>query len=142
AALDDRRPQRGGEVLVAVMTGDVPPPGRDLHPLAEVGVGLVGLEHLDEGVRRGAEVEPVALPGELDLPRVGAAGLALDTEPRAADAEDLVLPAGLVVEDTRLLLPEPDDHRLRLVDDTHLVVVVPAVETVHLDADRPIADLV
>src|SRR5690606_39753908 len=73
---------------------------------------FVGLEHLDEGVRRGAEVEPVALPGELDLPRVGAAGLALDTEPRAADAEDLVLPAGLVVEDTRLLLPRSEERRV------------------------------
>src|SRR5205085_1121002 len=41
-----------------------------------------------------------------------------------------------------LLLPEADDHALLVVDQRGLVVVVPAVEAVHLYADGPVADLV
>ena len=66
---------------------------------------------------------------------------ALDAEPGATEAENLVLLA-VVVEDPGPLFPETDDHRLLLVDDRGLVVIVPAIQTIHLDADGPVTDLV
>src|SRR4029077_13111283 len=63
-----------------------------------------------------------------------------DPEPGAADAEDLVLAAGLVV-DPGLLLPEADHHAGLLVHHGGHVVVVPAVEAGHLGAQRIGADL-
>ncbi len=95
-----------------------------------------------ERVRGRRHVEPVALPGELQLAGVGTVGLPLDAEPRTADAEDLELLAGRSSRMPDFCFQKPTTIPFRSSISDGLVVVVPAVEAVHLDADRPVADLV
>src|SRR5690606_39726328 len=89
--------------------------------------------HLQDDRGGVAEVEPVALPGPLEVPRVA--------EPAATDPRDLVRGAvgPLGVRD---LPPEADDEPLALVDEDLLVRVLPAVEAAHLLTECEVADLV
>ena len=93
----------------------------------------VRLHHLDEQRAGVAEVEPIALPRPFHVPGV--------LEPTAADSCDLV--RGTVgATCVRDLTPQPDHLALALIDDHGLVRVGPAVEAIHLEADRVVPDFV
>ena len=65
--------------------------------------------------------------------------VAVEAEPAAADAVDLVLAAVGLVDD---LLPEADDFALLVVDQDLLVLVHPVLQAFHFQTQRDVADLV
>src|ERR1700733_14047490 len=131
AWLVDRLPDRNGCLSERVVTGQLLAGEAALDPLLHAFRQLAGLHQIQIQRLNVAEVEEVSLPFDL--------GVGIETEPAAADAVDLGLRVVRVGDD---LLPEADDLALLVVDDDFLVRVLPVLETLHLQAEGDIANLV
>src|SRR4051794_17051242 len=126
-----RSPDRDGRFAQGVVARQLLAGQTALDALLHAPGQLPGLHQVQVQRLHVAEVEEVALPFDL--------GVGVQPEPAAADAVDL-LPATVPVDHD--LFPETDDLALLVVDDDLLVRVLPVLQTLHLEAQRDVANLV